>query len=254
MGYIESLSTRKNDPAFKYGVRSPNTSREYWINGALATSDGALSYGILSMLATTGDSASLAIEDYTGSTAKSVEILNNILGLDKVTAMNLLLNEYHLSKDRIETVLSLTHPDKVTPFVFVSTDEMRDKGYLVFSFGEWDFNKGDVYDYTYSVASHAIEKDVLKSENGILMNIKTGDVKWEGKLPHCVKSVLRNKIENQYIDNKSNFCVIFLMDDKKTVIIDRDFENSLFTKLFLEKSGNNYLKPVYKNQSAVVWK
>ena len=43
------------------------------------------------------------------------------------------------------------------------------------------------------------------------------------------------------------------MDDKKTVVIDKNFENSMFTKLFLEKSGNNYLKPVYKNQSVSVW-
>ena len=44
-----------------------------------------------------------------------------------------------------------------------------------------------------------------------------------------------------------------LMDDKKTVVIDKNFENSLFTKLFLEKSGNNYLELIYKNESASVW-
>ena len=80
IGYIENLAIRKNDTAFKYGVRSPSISREYWIDRALTADDETLSHSILSMLATTGDSAYLTLEDYTGSTAKSVEILNNILG------------------------------------------------------------------------------------------------------------------------------------------------------------------------------
>ncbi len=253
MSYIENLATRKNDAAFKYGVRSPSTSREYWIDRALVTSNEALSYGILNMLATTGDNAYLTLEDYTGSTAKSVEILNNILGLNKETAMNILINNYHLGEEQIETVLNLTHPDITTPFVLVTTDEIRDKAYFIFNFGEWDFNKDNGQDYTYSIASYAIEKDVLKSKNGILMDMKTGDIKWDGKPPYCVELVSKNKIEKRYINNNSNFCVIVLMDDKKTVVIDKNFENSMFTKLFLEKSGNNYLKLVYKNQSVAVW-
>jgi hypothetical protein len=34
---------------------------------------------------------------------------------------------------------------------------------------------------------------------------------------------------------------------------DKNFENSVFTKLFLEKSGTAYLKPIYKNQTVAVW-
>ena len=44
-----------------------------------------------------------------------------------------------------------------------------------------------------------------------------------------------------------------LMDDKKTVVTDKNFENSLFTKLFLEKSGNNYLKLICESKSVAVW-
>ena len=85
------------------------------------------------------------------------------------------------------------------------------------------------------------------------MDMKTGDVKWDGKLPYCVELVSENKIEKRYIDNNSNFCIIVLLADKKVVVIDKNFENSMFTKLFLEKSGNTYSKLVYKNQSAAVW-
>jgi dolichyl-diphosphooligosaccharide--protein glycosyltransferase len=253
MGYIENLATRKNDSAFKYGVRSPGTSREYWIDRALATSNEVLSYGILRMLATTGDNASLTLEDYTGSTAKSVEILNNILGLNKETAMNILINNYHLSEKQIKTVLNLTHPDTEAPFVLVTTDEIRDKAYFIFNFGQWDFNKDQGPDYTYSIDSYDISEGILKSGSGVLMDMETGDVKWDGKTPYCVELVSKNKIEKQYVDSNSNFCVIILMDYNKAVVIDKNFENSMFVKLFLEKSGSTYLKPVYKNQSAAVW-
>ena len=103
------------------------------------------------------------------------------------------------------------------------------------------------------LTGYDITEDILKSGNGILMDMKTGDVKWDGKTPYCVELVSKNKIEKRYIDTNSNFCVIVLMDYNKAVVIDKNFENSMFTKLFLEKSGNTYLKPVYKNQSAAVW-
>lgn len=253
MGYIENLASRKNDDAFKWGIRSPSTSREYWIDRALTTSNEALSYGILSMLATTGDNSYLTLEDYTGSTSKSVEILNNILGLNKEAAMNILINNYHLSEKQTETVLSLTHPDITTPFVLVTTDEIRDRSYSIFKFGEWDFNKDKDLNYTYSIASYIITGDILESVNGISMNMKTGDIKWESKTPYCVEIISKNKIEKRYIDSNSDFCVFVLVDDEKTVVLNKNFENSMFTKLFLEKSGNTYLKPVYKNQSTAVW-
>lgn len=183
------------------------------------------------MLATTGDSAYLTLEDYTGSTAKSVEILNNILGLNKETAIDILINNYHLSEAQTNTILNLTHPDTITLFVLVTTDEIRDKAYFIFCFGEWDFNKDEGLNYEYSITNYNITEDILKSVNNISMDMKTGDVKWDGKTPYCVELVSENKI----------------------VVIDKNFENSIFTKLFLEKSGTAYFKPVYKNQSAVVW-
>ena len=85
------------------------------------------------------------------------------------------------------------------------------------------------------------------------MDMKTGDVKWDGKTPYCVELVSKNKIEKRYVDTNSDFCVIALMDYNKAVVIDKNFENSMFTKLFLEKSGTAYLKPVYKNQTTAVW-
>ena len=253
MGYMENLASRKKDAAFIYGARSPSTSREYWTDRSLSTSDEALSYGILSMLATTGDNACLTLEDYTGSTAKSVEILNNILGLNKETAMNTLINNYQLSEAQANIILKLTHPEMVAPFVLVTTDEIRDNAYFVFKFGEWDLNNNNGNDYTYAIASYTIAENILRSGNGILMDMKTGDVTWKGNTPYCVELISKDKIEKRYIDTKGSFCVIVLLDYNKVAVIDKNFENSVFTKLFLEKSGTSYFKLIYKNQTAAVW-
>jgi asparagine N-glycosylation enzyme membrane subunit Stt3 len=253
MGYMENLASRKNDTAFKYGIRSPSTSREYWIDRALTTSDEALSRGILNMLASTGDNACLTLEDYIGSTAKSAEILNNVLGVKKEIAMDILINKYYLSENQTDNILDFTHPDTPTPFVVVTTDEIRDVAYFIFNFGEWDLSKDKGTEYTYSIADYDVTGDILSSVNGILMDIKTGDVKWAGKTPYCVELISKNSIEKRYVDSKSDFCVVVLTDYKKAVVIDKKFENSVFVKLFLEKSGTAYLKPVYQNQTAAVW-
>jgi len=257
MGYVETLSIRKNNPAFEYGVKSPGISREYWISRALSTSNEELSYGILNMLATSGDNAYLALEDYAGSTAKSVEILNSILGSDKKTAIDILRNNYYLTEEQTKNIINLTHPDRTTPFILVTTDKTRDKvkdkAHFIFNFGEWDFYKNSGQDYLYSIESYNIENDILKSDNGIEMNMKTWDIEWDGESPYCVEVIAEDKSEKRYIDSNSNFCVIILSDDKKAVVIDKNFENSIFVKLFLKKSNTNHLKSIYKNQSMVLW-
>ena len=160
---------------------------------------------------------------------------------------------YHLTEEQSKTIINLTHPDIITPFILVTTDGIRDSAHYIFNFGEWDFVKDTYQDHTYSIADYDLEKGVLKSENGILIDMETGDIEWDGKLPYCMELVSKNMIEKHYIDNNSDFCVIVLMEDKKIVVIDKKFENSLFTKLILERSGSNYLKLSYENQSVSVW-
>ena len=108
------------------------------------------------------------------------KLLKDSLGLNKETAMNRLINNYHLTEEQNETILNLTHPDITRPFVLVTTDELRNLAYFIFTFREWDLNSGVCQDYTYSIVNYEIEKDVLKSKNGISMDMETGDIKWDG--------------------------------------------------------------------------
>lgn len=253
MGYAETLSVRKINPGFKYGMKSPGISREYWINRALTTDNEKLSYGILNMLATSGDSAYLTLDDYTEDTAKSVEILNNILGVEKKTAIDILTDNYYMSGEQAAEIVKLTHPDKKAPFVLVTCDSIREMGSYIFNFGEWDLYKNSGQEYLYSIDSYNIENNILKSKNDIKMDMETLKTEWEGKLPYCVEIVTGDKSETHYIDSSSDFCVIILTDDGKAVVIDEDFKNSIFVRLFLKKSGTEYLEPIYKNETVNVW-
>ena len=104
------------------------------------------------------------------------DILNNILGLNRDAARNILTNNYYLSEEQIKNILNITHRDSKTPFVLVTTDEIREKAYFIFNFGEWDFHKDEGQDYIYSIDSFDIENSILKSKNGVLMDMKKGDI------------------------------------------------------------------------------
>jgi hypothetical protein len=90
--------------------------------------------------------------------------------------------------------------------------------------------------------------------NNVSGDLKSNNVTWNGKLPYCEILVKNNKVEKHYLDNNSDFCIILLLDANKSVVIDKRFENSIFTKLVLEKSNSTALKPVYQNKKVVVWK
>ncbi|MBM4242129.1 MAG: peptide transporter, partial [Euryarchaeota archaeon] len=151
LAYIETLPIRQFlDGSMTFEGKSPNTSREYWMNRALATSNESLSLGIFRMLTSSGDGAYLTLDKYTKNTSKSVEILNNILGVEKNIAKDMLINNYHLNQKQSDEILKYTHPANPNPFVLVTYDEMIYKGYWVFYYGDWNFNELRGGTYTYS--------------------------------------------------------------------------------------------------------
>ncbi|NLM03273.1 MAG: peptide transporter, partial [Methanothermobacter wolfeii] len=87
---------------------SQNTKRAYWIFKAFATDNETLSLGILTMLTASGDRAIDLLENYTGNTADTAEILNGILCVDRETAAGLLTDEYGMGHEF--TGAALSHP------------------------------------------------------------------------------------------------------------------------------------------------
>ena len=252
--YIETLPLRQFYNNSTFNPQSPSTSREYWIDRAFCTSNESLSIGIFRMLSTGGDNGYLVLDKYTGSTSKSVEILNNILGVDESSAMKILTNNYKLNTEEAKEVLKYTHPDNLNPFVIVTYEGMINKAKWTFYFGEWDLSKNSGKNYTYSVGTLNVTNSKFNTDNNITGDLTTNNITWNGKVPYCEIIVGNNKIEKHYLDKNSDFCIFLLTDINKSVVLDKRFENSMFAKLVLEKSGSTNLKAVYKNKNAVVWK
>jgi dolichyl-phosphooligosaccharide-protein glycotransferase len=249
--YIETLPSRQFDNAYPFGNQSPSTSREYWIYRAFATNNESLSLGIFNMIATSGDLGYITLDKYTENTTKSVEILNNILGVDRGTAEIILTKNYGLNQTSAEDVLQYTHPVNPRHFVVLTYGLSGLK--WIFHFGSWDFNKMQSENYTYSYGNIEINKNNLTTTNSIVMDLETKNVTWHGKAPYCVINVTGGNVKKCYIDKNSDFCIVLLMDSMQSVVIDKQFENSTFTNLWLERSNSTVFKPIYENENAAVW-
>ncbi|MEN6292279.1 MAG: peptide transporter, partial [Methanobacterium sp.] len=196
----------------------------------------------------------LTLDNYTKNTTKTVKILNNILGLNREEALTLLTNNYSLSLQEAQNDLNYTHPNKSRPFILVTTNNMIKKGYWTFYFGSWDFNKLQGADLTYTFGNISINSNILNSTNGILMNLNNNNITWNKESPYSVIISNNSKIEKHYIDKNSDFSVILNINSNKSVVITKGFENSLFTKLVIEKSNSTNFKPIYTNNNVIVWK
>jgi len=253
IAYVETLPSRQFDKAYPYGNESPSTSRGYWIDKAFSTNNESLSYGIFKMITTSGDMGYITLDKYTKNTTKSVEILNNILGVNKETARSILVNDYGLNEEQTGNVLQYTHPSHPRPFVLVTSLNDLNRQKSIFKFGNWNFNEIKASNYTYSTGSFVINGTILTSKNGVFMNVETGNITWNGKSPYSFILVKNGTIKKQQVDKSSEFSIAVLWDRNKTVVIDKTFENSLFMKLWVENSNSTDFKPIYRKGAVTVW-
>jgi len=233
---------------------SQNSPRTFWIYKAFSTDNESLSLGIFKMIATNGDLGYLTLENYTKNTTKTVEILNNILGVDKNRAFTILTNNYGFNSQDSEIILNYTHPNNPRPFVLVTNDDMMKKGFGIFYFGLWNFNAMQGKDLTYTFGKMDMNNSIANSSEGVLFNLKTSNVTWDGKTPYYVMIKRNGEINSYYVNESSDFSTFILADSNFSVVMDKGFENALFTKLVIERSNSTNFKPIYENKNVVVWK
>lgn len=141
-GHIYTWATRK---MVTFDGGSQNTPRAYWVGRVYSTSNENLSIGILRMLATSGDEAfkedGILMNKTNHSVKKTVEILNEILPLDKTSAYKILTEKYNLTRTEAEEVLNATHPENPNPDYLITYNRMTTKIAPVWSmFGMWDYS------------------------------------------------------------------------------------------------------------------
>jgi dolichyl-diphosphooligosaccharide--protein glycosyltransferase len=232
---------------------SQNTPRAYWGSKAFSTDNETLSAGIMRMISYSGDDSYLSLENYTQNTSLTVEIMNNILGVSKNQARKILIDQYKISPDLTEKILNGTHPNNPRPFVIFTNDGMIYGGHWTFVFGDWNFDKDKGANYTYSGGFTNSTGNIKKYDNGAVLDLKNNKSSWNGKLPHSTIVVEKNKTTTFFTENKSDFCMIFLMEKKMVLVIDEKYRNSMFIKLVVLKQPTTIFKPIYKNNSSMIW-
>lgn len=254
LGYIETLPIRSYDDAYSFGDKSPSTSREYWIDKAFSTDNERLSASIFRMLASSGDMAQLTLDEYTHNTTRSVEILNQILGVSREDAKRFLIEQQRLTQTHADNILKYTHPPNPQPVVLVTDNRMILNGYWIFNWGEWNFSQRKAENFPYSFGTIKISENNLKTDDGLVMDLNDGVVRLGNHMPYCVLTKNGSKIEKRYINSSSNIYVVLLIDENTSVLFDKKFEESLFTKLVLLRSSEKYFKATYQNENVVIWR
>ena len=276
-----------------------NSPRAYWVGKALLTNNESLSIGILTMLTSSGDLAPLTMDNYTNNTGKSVEILNNILGVDNTTAYNIMTTQYSLSPAQAQTILNYTHPSNPAPFVLITSADMIGKAYWWSYFGNWNFQTNNSTAYTYAsgqaavvpnnetglgnnttllvsndnaVAAQIINNNVsaglvnvnqLQNQNvstSVVINQIIGGLQGNNSLvmkPHKLIVIQGNNVtQNEIVDNSSQISIIINQQNGvyETIVMNRELEDSMFTKLYLLGGMNlTQYKLAYGQPGVLVW-
>jgi len=255
----------KADRPVTFDGGSQNSARAYWVGKALYTNNENLSAGILKMLASSGDQAPLTLENYTKDTGKSVEILDKILIVDKNAAQSIMTNQYGFTQEQAQNVLKYTHPDNPTPDVFITSLDMAGKSGWWSYFGGWNFTTKTGKNFVYSAATAnatSINNNtvLIQGQNGVVVEINASNVT-AGLLvnssqiaqPHRLIIVNNGKKAlDQVVDNQSTFSIILIRDSDgiMTVALNRELEDSMFTRLFfLQGEGLTRFKLAHKEPS-----
>ncbi len=285
------LFTAVADRPVTFDGSSQNSPRAYWVGKALLTSNETLSVGILRMLASSGDAAPITLDNYTNNTGKSAEILNNILGLSKTQAISVMTTQYGLTPAQAQTIAQYTHPDNPTPDVLITSSDMVGKAGWWSYFGSWNFttNNGTNYQYlaaqmnsttvnnkTLLIGGNAVvaqangtsnisagivdtnaitTNDTTATLNEISKELQTGN----GSLvipPHTLTLINNNTVTQTLVSNSSQYSILLINANNTyiAVAMNKELEDSMFTKLFFEGgAGLTHFKTLYSQPGVMVW-
>lgn len=261
---------------------SQNTPRAYWIGKALTTSNETLSRGILTMLSTSGDLAYETLDNYTDDSGKTAEILTATLGLPREEARAVMTGRYGLSDTEADSVLRYSHPAKPKPFVLVLSSDMLGKAPWWTYFGTWDFKKktGSRYGYYPSLASskpqvvnnttviqtvntmvdqnNVLGTIIEKKANTTNAMIAVGNNMTVQKInPHKLTIIEGDLlVKNEVVDSDAQLSLIVIGSGNQytTIIMNRELEDSVFTKLFLLGGFNQTsFKFLHQEPGVLLW-
>jgi len=130
------------DRAVTFDGTSQDTPMAHWIGNVLMTNDEDKGVGILRMLDCGSNTAFDRLDEDIKDTALSVQILHEVVRLERSEAKKILLD--YVGESKAEEVLKLTHCDPPENY-FITSDDMIGKSGVWAHFGSWNFDRALIY-------------------------------------------------------------------------------------------------------------
>ncbi len=121
----------------------------YWLSRVFMSSTEEEAVGVMRMMNGSGTEALEKIRSYGLRLAEAMDVLNQILPLDRVSAERVLLSRF--DSDAAESILGMTHSEssRVPTYLFVYS-EMVEKNLALSVFARWNFHKAALIQRTAS--------------------------------------------------------------------------------------------------------
>ena len=288
-GYLFEIAA---DRQVTFDGGSQTGERAFWLGQAMSTDNLELSAGIFRMLGTTGDRAVATLNEYTGNTGKTTDIIIEILPMTKENATSTLMNKYHLNNEQAKNVTQYTHPDNPRPVIFVASSDMLIKAGWWSYFGAWDFENQTSENYNYHVPTSSVTvapgstgKLSVLNQGGMTVNAVITRGTGNNTTSGYTEAVFTENGEQIYVNdtpynplNISNILVIedgYLMKNESVgnvsnanytlfllgnnneytpILISNELSNSMFTRLFLLGGYNQTVfTNVHSESGVMLW-
>ena len=119
----------------------------YWVGKSLLTTDEKNAVGIVRMLNCGLNTAFEKLDGVLNDTPKSIEILNEIVSMDKTNAATA-LSKYDLTPEQASSVVQYTHCSNPPVDYYITSEDMVGKAGVWGHFGSWNFKKAVMHKET----------------------------------------------------------------------------------------------------------
>lgn len=119
-------------------------SRVYWVGKTLLTSSEKESTDVLRMLNCGQTNARYRLEKIFNDDYKAINVLNNIISVNKTQATKILMNN-NLSKQDVNYVINNTHCENIIDQYYIVSKDMIGKAGVWAHFGSWDFDRAYLF-------------------------------------------------------------------------------------------------------------
>ncbi len=131
------------DRGVTFDGASQSGTLAHWIGETLLTDNETEAIGILRMLDCSSDKAITTLDNYINDTPTSVQILEDIIVMNKENAQSYLTKK-GIPESVISTLLEQTHCNPPEDY-FITSGDMTGKGAVWGHFGAWNFSRADIW-------------------------------------------------------------------------------------------------------------